>query len=1489
MVALPEKPAVATIERDARSLWASQRLPPLEGPLGPPEGPVVRQFLGAFAPQESGMLVAQRAVAADVDARALALAGRRARGILRKEDGGPPVSAPKIEPVLGALGVWVGGTDGQPWDAVPRRPEVETLVGRLAHMGALAVRDVSLRICPACASARSPERIVYEEADGETLLVRFAFPDGDRTVSALVWTDAPWRLLGTSALMVHPDLPYVVARYRRKGVDELVFTSKSSIERLRGWLPGAEIETLEEHPGRHWEGRAYVHPLRHEFPMGGSLEPPGGTIVPVSDVSDSGTGVVPLVPGHGGTDTQIADRLRVPGWPLVTPKGRLDLLFVHKYAGLELESGNEFVERDLDEEGAIFARLRVRRGVPHCMRCGTPVIWAPGRAWCLEPSRLPAEKLALYRALLPGERAIAQLEPVPWPASEPQRSDDALSIALLECTGCDRLDSLEQPTERCVCGARRRAVRRRLLPAFDAAVSAWASADPFSAADSARLYVSSRRRAPAVVHQVAAMSGVAGIVAEVRITVLPTVPEADLLALAASYGADAVRSALVRAQGSEGETATFAERCVQETRRLEALWKTAAEILAPVDTASLANFAAPIGGALGDLEPEDRALLARFERMRIQALVDFERSSPELVHRHLFRFLENDLATYRAWVAPRLAEPGNGPSKRAALHTLVHTLFHAVLLLGPIAPHRAEAIHRALRRGRMSVFQEPPVGVDRALLDPARVTAWDRWTEVVGAIDRGRRAHGLAPATTIPSVALIVESDAVANDLRAEAPTLERLSRVGKIEVGSPGSPWSGRRRQLRPRESEIQRVYSSRAAQIIHLLKRLPERKSTDPSAGGGFTILVNGQPTQILPSMFAWEETLPERFVPCDWRGGELYVELPATAALPPAPLPPLSPDALRLVVRIRHGLGRVRTGPSPAVVVAASGPLAAELAPVAGALAKHLGVAEFRVVTSDRELPRHGREDGRTKAGTAWSFHVTDRTFARRPPKHRAPRPHGSRVRPAFAPGELAPTVRDYSDAEWIGREAAVRALGQELDQLLGTPVLGPSKVAAAWDAGFRDVESFRGAPFDALVALPGFGFPVAAALVTRLGGSVPPRPPRYAHRVLPHDSSDGSNGGAGSGSQPTSPVLAAERSPGAPPPTLAVSAPKAADIVAAPTAAPVRPTPTARTVPAAPPSARPRETSPDTASASPTSRAPAAPPAALPSTAAPAEPPGVPSPDTPEVSGPSPEPPATEEAPAPPGPVADPEVLAAIGGPTVPSEVVPMESSPERIYPSSTETPTPGDAPTAEAIPAGPLTPPDTLGPDPPTPSAVAPPEPASPTPSVAVRPVNPPVAVAPAAPPPTPPPAAGIEILVGSSYVPALERFLEATAAGHQGICVVRDSPERVRAYIGSRPVEIRWLTNIGRGPTLKPTDLDGLSAFLEHAASSGHVTAFFLEGVEYLVRLHGLDRVVERMAAFDRLAREHAARLWLPLNPKLLSPVELERFVAAFGGGSGAN
>ncbi|HXW67267.1 MAG TPA: class I tRNA ligase family protein [Thermoplasmata archaeon] len=1526
-----------TAVREARALWQREHFPPANAILGGTDGPIVHGLEGAFAPQEAGVLAVQRALASDVDARALALLGRRARGLLRREDSGPPRADLPLESLLERLGVWVGGSDGRPFDAAPRTAGIQAIAGRLARLGALAVRDVALRVCPACALVRDPERIVYEEEAGDTLLVRFPFTSGDRTVNALVWADSAWRLLGTSALLVHPDRPYVIARFRRRGDEELIFAARSSLDRIRAWLPGAEIEVLDEQPGRHWEGTPYVHPLRHEFPLGGGLEPPAGTILSIAEVTDTGTGVVPLVPGHGGTDAGIAERLGVPGWPLITPKGRFDIMLVHKYAGLELESGDEFVARDLAEDGSIFARLRVRRGVPHCARCGTGLVWAPGRAWCLEPSRLPAASRALYRSLLPNDRPIERIETVPWPVSEPARSEDPAAIRLLECGSCDRLDAPDGAGERCVCGGRRRPVARRLLPAFEAAAAAWSALDPLPRSDSVRLYLNDRRRAPALVHQLAAMSGTSAPVTEMRLTVLPTLPEIDLAAEIDELGPDAVRAALVRSEAAEGRTARFRPRCRQERERLARFARTSEEIVGAIDPSLLPSYGAPIAGALAELEPEDRALLARFERMRAQAVAEYDRGTPALAHRRLFRFLENDLDVYREWTAGRLAPSATALSKRGAQRTLLYIVAQSSLLLAPIAPHTAESIHARLAPRRASVFAETVAPADRALLDEERAKAWDRWRSVLGALDRFRRAHGIAPEALLPSAVLVLPTDPIAEAYRAEAPILERMGRLGKIEVASPSSPWTGRRRLLKPVESEIQRVYGARGAQLIHLLRRMPERKWTDGSASG-FSVQISGQPTQVLPSMVDWVDVLPEHVRPVRWNDGELYVEAPTTTPLPAPGPPPLSSDAFRLVERLagRARASRAERSTPPVALVVAREPLSKELAAEAVTIAGYLGLAELRLVASDREFPPGRRESGRDSEGVGWSFHLSG-DAARPRARRRAPSGEkGARVRPAFLPSSFAPAAIDYSSEEFLAQEAAIRAFGAEVDQIMGGALIGPSKLRGAWQAGLHGVEDLRHAPWETLVGLPGFGEPVAASLVEHLGGTVPPRAPRARRAAvartrpeLPTDVPLASPDPARNAPPPLperEPPMVPFGSVAVAPPAIVTPAPKVPERI--------EPRPPALSAP--PPEAAlpagPADASLEFALPPPEEVA------ALPG---PEEISGRPAGDTgavplgpasPPEGWPATPPPAPADALAPvtatgsdisvaPEPEASPVELAPGTSAVVPgSEPMPEPSSDglapagEAVTPSEPTGPplSPGAGPTGspdhdadpEAAPEPPSPVPVTGAPEP-LPVAAAPevtvpsaPPPLSPGPSPEPRtgpiPPPPPVPTGEATLPPdifdtgsvplapvVPTPTGGVELDVGVSYFPSLERFLDASAAGHLGICVVRDSPERVRAYAGSRPVEIRWLTNIGRGATLKPTDLEGFSAFLSHAVSQGRATVFFLEGVEYLVRLHGLERVVAVLTAFDALAREHAARVWVHLNPRLLSAAELERFTVA--------
>ena len=1676
MAMLPSTYASEAVEQEARAFWHARALPPAAGFLGAPTGPTVRQLLGTYTPGDSVTAVVQRAVVADVDARYLALTGRRVLGTLRREGWTDLTTPDPVAASLERLAVWVGGEGGRMWAGSDRTKGVERIVGRLARRGIVVARDLPLRLCPSCSAPRSPERIIYQEEEGDTELVRFRVPlDNGIVANAVVWVDAPWRLLATSAILVNPDLPYVVARYRRRKTEDVVLTSRSSLERFAEWMPGATFEVIAERPGREFAGRRYVYPLAHEFPMGGDLPPPSGTIVAVSDVTDTGTGIVPLVPGHGALDATIADANGVAGWPVVTSSGTLDTSLKHKYAGLDLKTATEFVVRDLEEAGSVFAQLRVRRGVPHCALCTTALVWSPGRAWCLEPGRLSTELDETYHRLLPHAPPLPHVEVAPWPVSESRESDEPSAVAVLECPQCERLDELDGPPT-CSCGSTRFPVRRRLVPSASGSFSAWATLDPVPSAGLVRLYLNERRAVPTVIHHVTALSAVDGSPADFGATVLPTVPEVDLADLAATHGADAVRAALMGSSAPGRVHGPIVERCLQERRRLGRLWGRVAELLDRLDPVTLAALSPPITGFLSELEPEDRALLARFERTRIHALADYDRWAAAAAYRRVFRFLETDLAEYADWVQPRLELGGAPATKRAALRTLVRVLAASVTLLGPVVPHAADRLYRALVPDRASLFEGRLTGVETALLSDDLASAWDRWRSVVEATRRFRAAGAGASATTVAGVALVVADDALGEKLRREAPVIERLAGIVRLEVGSPTRPWLGRERRLRPNESEIQRIFGSQASQISHLLRRIPPRRNGVRSEPTELSVVIEGIRHYVQPSMVTYSDTLPEGMAPTPWPLGEMYVRREEAEGPTPAALPPLTPDAYWLVRRLARRLQRggpvATTG--RVAIVATSDPLAAELRSVAAPVAAYLGLDELRVNEQVEETAPRGRITGRTRTGARWWVDVPGVTEPARPRKRRISPRRRRRLPVGSAP--LRPTVveTDHGAPEAIAREQAVRVLNEELDSLLGVPVLGPTKVSAAWDQGFQAVEQYRQASYETLAALPGFGRSVAELVLVRLGRPPPPHAAR--RRSLPRPRV-GPSGGPGSFAaiEPARPRDPLVLPPGLPPVPEAGADAGAVEETSAGT--PSREDSSAseserdsalpgRTSPPEPPAAPPSvsaEPLNDTSSqvaegewphghgngAASTGRFPAEGGAIPdPDEVGLPEDPGTPAPPSPTPDDPAGSKPsgsretesegwAADLPLPPPGPFAnrpeeseprDPSEPSAPRG-TPPAAVVasefpdwgsvapdpargpPLEETPSLALapgapnaegPEAPETedrtaevgaravePVPGvasatpeDATTRlaregeamphpsgrsvpeEALETRPFDPPplepDALD-DPKTPEASpgervgthettdranSPSAPAAepileadgtalgsdgdersppgtedgPEPSEeAVLPervdptdphgrpqgslVEPGLAVeldglggvtnaAAAAEETAAPPAldaeanvaprAGVVLVLGGSILTSLQPFLDATAAGLPGLCLVRESPERVAARVGRRPVTIVWMTNFGRGRTVRPTDLTGIFGELERELLEGGRAAFFVEGLEYLVRIHGVEAVADRLADFERLALDHDIRAWVHLSPDLLRPAEVERLLGRF-------
>ncbi|HTT34255.1 MAG TPA: DUF835 domain-containing protein [Thermoplasmata archaeon] len=151
-----------------------------------------------------------------------------------------------------------------------------------------------------------------------------------------------------------------------------------------------------------------------------------------------------------------------------------------------------------------------------------------------------------------------------------------------------------------------------------------------------------------------------------------------------------------------------------------------------------------------------------------------------------------------------------------------------------------------------------------------------------------------------------------------------------------------------------------------------------------------------------------------------------------------------------------------------------------------------------------------------------------------------------------------------------------------------------------------------------------------------------------------------------------------------------------------------------------------------------------------------------------------------------------------------------------------------------------------------------------------------------APPAPPAPRAGLAVSSGTVANDAWRLFLDATGAGHRGLCLSREFPDRMRALLGPRDVTVWWFSNAPRPDAVKPGDLAGIETAIRAAIESQGVRAIYLEHVEYLVRVNSLERVLAFLRAVDEALTHVEGRGWVPLNPDLVDPSTAEQLGRAF-------
>jgi isoleucyl-tRNA synthetase len=258
----------------------------------------------------------------------------------------------------------------------------------------LLVRDYRISpYCPRCGTPLSDHEMgqsdVYQTVADPSVIVRFpllSVPEGAPPQLAgadlLVWTTTPWTLVANTAVAVHPDEVYAIAR--RSGVGDKVVVADA----LFGRVLGEGWHITERLTGSQLAGATYRPPFS-------LVDIPDAHVVVTGRfvTTEDGTGLVHIAPAFGADDMATGREYGLPVVNPVLPDGRFaeDIPMV---GGIFFKSADARLIDDVADRGLLFSSHLHEHSYPHCWRCGTLLLYYALPSWFIRTTAIRDELLA---------------------------------------------------------------------------------------------------------------------------------------------------------------------------------------------------------------------------------------------------------------------------------------------------------------------------------------------------------------------------------------------------------------------------------------------------------------------------------------------------------------------------------------------------------------------------------------------------------------------------------------------------------------------------------------------------------------------------------------------------------------------------------------------------------------------------------------------------------------------------------------------------------------------------------------------------------------------------------------------------------------------------------------------------------------------------------------------------------------------------------------
>ena len=258
----------------------------------------------------------------------------------------------------------------------------------------LLVKDFRISpYCPRCETPLSDHEMgqpdVYRPVSDPGVTVRFpllTLPDGANPLlngaDLLVWTTTPWTLVSNTAVAVHPDESYAIAR--KPGDGDTVVVAEQLVSKVlgEGWHVAATV------PGASLVGATYRPPFTLVEVVGAHRVVPGGFVT-----TEDGTGLVHLAPAFGADDMETSRTHGLPVVNPVRPDGRFEE-WIPLVGGMFFKDADEPLIRDLTQRGVLFRVEPYEHSYPHCWRCHTPLLYYALPSWYIRTTQIKDQLLA---------------------------------------------------------------------------------------------------------------------------------------------------------------------------------------------------------------------------------------------------------------------------------------------------------------------------------------------------------------------------------------------------------------------------------------------------------------------------------------------------------------------------------------------------------------------------------------------------------------------------------------------------------------------------------------------------------------------------------------------------------------------------------------------------------------------------------------------------------------------------------------------------------------------------------------------------------------------------------------------------------------------------------------------------------------------------------------------------------------------------------------